>query len=100
MVSSDRLSSPNPSFEDQTRGPLKVPTIRLGPVSPERATEVKSILDESVPDAVVELAASCPDLEHFGVELRAIPRPPEPWDPADEPEPTGSTPSAVGRITS
>ena len=28
-----------------------------------------------------------PDLEHFGAELRAIPRPPEPWDPADEPEP-------------
>ena len=43
--------------------------------------------DETVLDAVVELAASSPVLEHFGAGVRAIPRPPEPWDPADEPEP-------------
>jgi len=48
---------------------------------------VKSILDESVLDAVVELSTSCPDLEHFQAEMRAIPKPPQPWDPADEPEP-------------
>jgi len=60
---------------------------RFGPVPPELETEVKSILDESVLDAVVELSTSCPDLEHFQAEMRAIPRPPEPWDPADEPEP-------------
>ncbi len=60
---------------------------RFGPVPPELAAEVRSILDETVLDAVVELSTSCPDLEHFQVEMRAIPRPPEPWDPADEPEP-------------
>jgi len=60
---------------------------RFGPVPPELEAEVKSILDESVMDAVVELSTSCPDLEHFQAEMRAIPRPPEPWDPADEPEP-------------
>ena len=54
---------------------------------PELEAEVRSILDESVLDAAVDLAAFSPDLEHFGPELRAIPRPPEPWDPADEPEP-------------
>jgi hypothetical protein len=58
-------------------------------VPPELAAEVRSILDETVLDAVVELAASNPDLEHFQAEMRAIPRPPEPWDPADEPEPKG-----------
>ena len=60
---------------------------RFGLVPPELEAEVRSILDESVLDAVVELAAFSPDLEQFGAELRAIPRPPEPWDPADEPEP-------------
>ncbi len=60
---------------------------RFGPVPPELEAEVKSILDESVLDAVVELSTSCSDLEHFQAEMRAIPRPPEPWDPADEPEP-------------
>jgi hypothetical protein len=60
---------------------------RFGPVPPELAAEVRSILDETVLDAVVELSTSCPDLEHFQAEMRAIPRPPEPWDPADEPEP-------------
>ena len=66
---------------------LKVLAIRFGPVPPELEAEVRSILDETVLDAVVELAASSPDLEHFGAGVRAIPRPPEPWDPADEPEP-------------
>ena len=66
---------------------LKVLAIRFGPVPPELAAEVRSILDETVLDAVVELAASSPDLEQFGAGVRAIPRPPEPWDPADEPEP-------------
>jgi len=66
---------------------LKVLAIRFGPVPTELQAEVKAILDETVLDAVVELAAASPDLEHFGAELRAIPRPPEPWDPADEPEP-------------
>jgi hypothetical protein len=68
---------------------LKVLATRFGPMPPELEAEVKSILDETVLDAAVELAAACPDLEHFVAELRAIPRPPEPWDPADEPEPTG-----------
>ena len=66
---------------------LKFLVTRFGPVPPELAAEVRSILDETVLDAVVELAASSPDLEHFGAGVRAIPRPPEPWDPADEPEP-------------
>ena len=48
---------------------------------------MRSILDETVLDAVVNLTVSSPDLKHFGAELRAIPRPPEPWDPADEPDP-------------
>ncbi len=66
---------------------LKFLVTRFGPVPPELAAEVRSILDETVLDAVVELAASSPNLEHFGAGVRAIPRPPEPWDPADEPEP-------------
>ena len=66
---------------------LKFLAIRFGPVPPELEAELRSIRDETVLDAAVELAASCTDLEHFGAELRAIPRPPEPWDRADEPEP-------------
>jgi len=60
---------------------------RFGPVPPELEAKVRSILDETVLDAVNQLAALSPDLEHFGAEMRAVPRPPEPWDPADEPEP-------------
>jgi hypothetical protein len=67
---------------------LRVLRNRFGPVPPELEAEVRSIRDESVLDATVDLAVSSPDLERFGAELRAIPRPPEPWDPADEPEPT------------
>lgn len=66
---------------------LKILRIRFGPVPPELEAEVKAIRDESVLDAAIELAASRPDLGHFATDLRAIPRPPEPWDPADEPEP-------------
>ena len=66
---------------------LRLLATRFGPVPPELEAEVKSILDESVLDAVIELAAFIPDLDHFGTALRAVPRPPEPWDPADEPEP-------------
>jgi mannose-6-phosphate isomerase-like protein (cupin superfamily) len=73
--------------ESSHKSILKVLAIRFGPLPPELETEVKSILDESVLDAVIELAVSCPNREHFQVEMRAIPRPPEPWDPADEPEP-------------
>ena len=57
---------------------LKVLAIRFGPVPPELEAELKSILDESVLDAVVGLAASCSNLEQFQAELPAIPRPPEP----------------------
>ncbi len=60
---------------------------RFGPVPPEVEAEVKSILDETVLDAAIKLAAACANVEQFGAELRAIPRPPEPWDPADEPDP-------------
>jgi hypothetical protein len=66
---------------------LRFLTIRFGPVPPELEAEVRSIRDETVLDAGVELAASCTDFDQFGAELRAIPRPPEPWDPADEPDP-------------
>jgi len=66
---------------------LNILTLRFGQVPPELEAEVRSILDETVLDAVVKLTVSSPDLEHFGAELRAIPRPPEPWDPADEPDP-------------
>jgi hypothetical protein len=67
---------------------LRLLGMRFGSVPPELEAEVRSILDESVLDAAIELAAFSPDLVHFGAELRAIPRPPEPWDPADEPWPT------------
>jgi hypothetical protein len=67
---------------------LKVLQTRFGPVPPEVEADVKSILDETVLDAAIELAVSSPDLKQFGAGLRAIPRPPEPWDPADEPDPT------------
>jgi len=67
---------------------LKLLATRFGPVSPDLEAEVRSILDESVLDAVIELAAFSPDLKHFQAEMRVIPRPPEPWDPADEPDPS------------
>ncbi len=67
---------------------LKLLATRFGAVRPEVEAEVRSILDETVLDAAVELAALSPDLKHFESGLRAIPRPPEPWDPADEPDPT------------
>jgi hypothetical protein len=66
---------------------LKLLATRFGLVPPELEAEVKSILDESVLYAVNQLAALSPNLEHFRSELRAIPRPPEPWDPTGEPEP-------------
>jgi hypothetical protein len=66
---------------------LELLRTRFGPISFEVESEVRSILDESVLRAVNKLAALCPDIEQFVTELRAIPRPPEPWDPADEPEP-------------
>ncbi len=66
---------------------LKVLQTRFGPVPPELEAEVKTIRDESVLGAAVELAASSPDLDHFAAALRAIPRPTEPWDPANEPDP-------------
>ena len=66
---------------------LRALRARFGPVPPELEAEVKSIRDESVLHAAFDLAVSSPDLEGFGAELRAIPRPPEPWDPPDEPEP-------------
>jgi hypothetical protein len=72
---------------------LKVLTVRFGAVPPALEAEVRAILDEGVLDAVVGLAASCSDLEQFQAEMRAIPRPPEPWDPADEPDPK---PSGMG----
>jgi hypothetical protein len=74
--------------ESRHKDIFKFLAIRFGPVRPELEAEVRSILDETVLDAAVELAASSPDLEHFEADLRAVPRPPEPWDPADEPEPT------------
>ena len=66
---------------------LQVLQTRFGSVPPEVEAEVKSILDETVLDAATRLAASCARLEQFGTALRGIPRPPEPWDPADEPGP-------------
>jgi hypothetical protein len=66
---------------------LKFLTIRFGPVPPELEAELKAMLDESVLDAIAGLAASCSNLEEFQAEMRAIPRPPEPWDPADETDP-------------
>jgi hypothetical protein len=74
--------------ESRHKDILKILAIRFGPVRPELEADLKSILDETVLDAAVELATSSPDLEHFDADLRAVPRPPEPWDPADEPEPT------------
>jgi hypothetical protein len=67
---------------------LRMMQHRFGPVPPELEAEVRSILDETVLDAAVDLAMVSPDLEHFGAELRAVPRPPEPWDPTEDREPT------------
>lgn len=63
---------------------LRILRNRFGPAPAVVEAEVRSILDESVLDAAVDLATSSPDLEHFAAALRAIPRPPEPWDPTDE----------------
>jgi hypothetical protein len=60
---------------------------RFGPVPRDLEAEVRSILDEDVLDSAVILAATSSDIERFTTDLRAIPRPPEPWDPADEPDP-------------
>jgi hypothetical protein len=70
------------------KGLLEALRARFGAVPTELEAEVRSILDETVLDTAIGLAASCPDLGQFEAGLRAIPRPPEPWDPADEPEPT------------
>ena len=76
---------------------LRALRTRFGPVPPELEAEVRSIRDKSVLDAAHDLAISSPDLERFGAELQAIPRPPEPWDPADEPEPTAEQRGDDGR---
>jgi hypothetical protein len=68
---------------------LRLLASRFGAVPPDMEAEVRSILDETVLDEANLLAASSPDLERFAADLRAIPRPPEPWDPADEPDPVG-----------
>ena len=75
---------------------LRVLRNRFGPVPPELEAEVRSILDESVLDAPMDLATFSPDLEHFGAELRAVPRPAEPWDPTEETEPTAEQRGHVG----
>ncbi len=69
------------------RAVLDVLRAHFGSVPADLEDEVKTIRDGSVLGAAFNLAASSPDLEHFAADLRAIPRPPEPWDPADEPEP-------------
>ncbi len=78
--------------EQNHKAILKFLAIRFGPVPPALEAELKAILDESVLDTVVGLAASCSNLEQFQKEMRAIPRPPEPWDPADEPTPEPEPP--------
>src|SRR5262245_39067620 len=65
---------------------FRVLRARFGPVPPEWEAAVNLLRDELVLAAAIELAASRPDLGRFGAELRAIPRPPEPWDSTDEPE--------------
>ena len=66
---------------------LKALMTRFGPVPPDLEADVRSILDEDVLETAMGLAVSSTDLDRFGADLRAIPRPPEPWDPADEPDP-------------
>jgi hypothetical protein len=78
--------------EQNHKAILKFLAIRFGPVPPALEAELKTILDESVLDTVVGLAASCSNMEQFQTEMRAIPRPPEPWDPADEPDPEPEPP--------
>ena len=59
------------------------------PILPARTEEAVAMPKwPSLTPGPIDLAASCSDLGRFEAELRAIPRPPEPWDPADEPEPT------------
>ena len=81
------------------RSILRVLRRRLGPSPPDLEAEVKSIRDESVLHAAFDLAISSPDLERFGVDLRAIPRPSEPWDPADEPEPPVRTEAMTAEMS-
>jgi hypothetical protein len=73
--------------ESRRKNILRMLQNRFGPVPPGLEAEVRSILDETVLDAALDLATSSTDLEHFGAELRAVPRPPEPWHPTDEREP-------------
>jgi hypothetical protein len=68
---------------------LRFLAVRFGPLPGASAAEIKQILDETVLDAVVELAASSPDLSHFETAMRAIPRPPNRFDFDEEEEAEG-----------
>ena len=72
--------------ESRHKDILKVLAIRFGGVPAGLAAEIKEILDETVLDAVVELAVSSADLEQFAAAMRAIPIPPSIFDLAEEEE--------------
>ena len=50
---------------------LRVLAARFGPVPPEIVAALQAIVDETKLDALVEWAATCPDLEAFRTRLTA-----------------------------
>ena len=62
---------------------LKFLAIRFGPLPAGLPAELGQILDESVLDLIVDLAASCSDIGQFETAMRAIPIPPSIFDLAE-----------------
>jgi hypothetical protein len=63
---------------------LRVLAIRFGPVPAGLAAELGEILNESVLDAIVDLAVSSTDIGQFETAMRAIPSPSDDADLSEE----------------
>ncbi len=78
---------------------LRVSRNRFGPVPPGLEAEVRSILDEAVLDAALDLATSSPDLEHFGADCGRSPGLPNPGTRPMSASPSWSNGATMGQMT-